>query len=64
MIAEVLRALALVLVLEGVVMFIAPTGLKRAWTRLRETDSRVLRGYGVGLMVAGLLALQIVTPTS
>lgn len=60
MIVDVLRALALVLVLEGAALFLMPDGMKEAWKRMIESHERVLRTIGLGLMVTGLLALQMI----
>ncbi|MCX7071482.1 MAG: DUF2065 domain-containing protein [Gammaproteobacteria bacterium] len=57
---DVLRALALVLVLEGALLFLMPQGMKEAWKRMIESHERVLRTIGLGLMVTGLLALQMI----
>ena len=56
-----LRALALVLVLEGSVLFLMPNGMKDAWKRMIESHERVLRTIGLGLMVTGLVALQMIS---
>ncbi|MCX7060991.1 MAG: DUF2065 domain-containing protein [Gammaproteobacteria bacterium] len=61
MMADVLRALALVLVLEGAVLFLMPEGMKETWKRMIASHERVLRTIGLGLMVTGLLALQIIS---
>lgn len=60
MLVDVLRALALVLVLEGSVLFLMPNGMKDAWKRMIESHERVLRTVGLGLMVTGLVALQMI----
>jgi uncharacterized protein YjeT (DUF2065 family) len=60
MLVDVLRALALVLVLEGSVLFLMPSGMKEAWKRMIESHERVLRTVGLGLMVTGLVALQMI----
>ena len=61
MLFDVLRALALVLVLEGSVLFLMPNGMKDAWKRMIESHERVLRTIGLGLMVTGLVALQMIS---
>ncbi len=61
MLVDVLRALALVLVLEGSVLFLMPNGMKDAWKRMLESHERVLRTIGLGLMVTGLVALQMIS---
>jgi uncharacterized protein YjeT (DUF2065 family) len=63
MLVDVLRALALVLLIEGAVLFAAPAGIREAWKRMIETPERVLRTVGLGLMVTGLIALQSISST-
>ena len=54
-----LQALCLVLVIEGIPLFLAPDGLRRAARELSGLDSRVLRIIGLVAMLlgAGLLLL-------
>lgn len=61
MLLDLLRALALVLLLEGAVMFLMPEGMKEAWKRMFVMHERVLRTIGLGLMVTGLIALQMIS---
>lgn len=60
---ELLTALALVLVIEGVAPFVSPGGLKRALVELSQLDDRILRGIGLVSMLAGLLLLYVVRRT-
>jgi uncharacterized protein YjeT (DUF2065 family) len=50
-------ALALVLVLEGILPFLAPTQWKQAVRQIAEADDPTLRMIGLGCMVVGLLSL-------
>lgn len=54
-------ALCLVLVIEGLALFVAPQAWKRLMAQLQHMDAGTLRLAG-GIMVAvGLLALRIVS---
>lgn len=50
-------ALALVLVLEGILPFLAPAQWKQAVRQIAEVDDGTLRMIGLGCMVVGLLSL-------
>lgn len=54
---ELLSALCLVAVLEGLVLFVAPGGWKRAALQLLEQTDRQLRWFGGLILATGLLAL-------
>lgn len=57
---ELLSALCLVLVIEGLMLFAAPHAWKRFMEQMRHFDERSLRLTG-GVMVAiGLIALKII----
>jgi hypothetical protein len=53
-------ACALYLVLEGLVPFANPGGMKRALAQLSQLDERVLRVVGLLSMAAGALLLYFV----
>ncbi len=53
-------ACAIYLVLEGLVPFANPGGMKRALAQLSQLDERVLRLAGLLSMVAGALLLYLV----
>jgi uncharacterized protein YjeT (DUF2065 family) len=53
-------AFALYLVLEGLVPFANPGGMKRALAQLSQLDERVLRAVGLLSMAAGALLLYFV----
>ena len=57
---DLLAALCLVLVLEGLLLFAAPNAWKQAAERLMQLDARALRQIGGLMMIAGLVALQFV----
>lgn len=51
-------ALCLVLVLEGLFLFVAPGAWKRMAEQLQQLDTRTLRLFGAGMIVIGLLLLR------
>ena len=57
---ELLSALCLVAVLEGLFLFVAPGGWKRAAEQLESMDDRQLRILGGIVLGAGLIALLLV----
>ncbi len=58
--ADLLAALGLFLVLEGIAPFLNPGGLKRAMARLAEVGDRELRIAGLGSMLVGIVILFLV----
>lgn len=50
-------ALALVLVFEGLLPFLTPTGYRKAMISMLQMDDRKLRVMGLGSMLAGLFFL-------
>ena len=55
--SDLLAALALVFVLEGIMPFMNPAGLKRALAKLITIGDRDLRIAGLGSMLVGVLIL-------
>jgi uncharacterized protein YjeT (DUF2065 family) len=55
-----LTAIALMLVIEGILPFLNPAGLRRTLLLLAEQDDRALRVMGLISMVAGVILLYIV----
>ncbi len=55
-----LTAIALMLVIEGVLPFLNPAGLRRTLLMLAEQDDRSLRIMGLISMVAGVAMLYLV----
>jgi uncharacterized protein YjeT (DUF2065 family) len=53
-------ALGLLLVAEGILPFLSPAGLRRAYERLVSLDDAALRLAGATSMVAGLVVLWLV----
>jgi uncharacterized protein YjeT (DUF2065 family) len=58
--SDLFSALALFLVLEGILPFLNPQGMKRTLARLLEIGDRELRIAGLGSMLVGLALLFLV----
>jgi len=58
--SDLIAAVALFLVLEGMAPFLNPSGMKRALTRLLAIGDRELRIAGLGSMLVGLTILFLV----
>ncbi len=56
-VTELLSALCLVAVLEGLVLFVAPGAWKRAALQLLQQSDRQLRWFGGLILASGVLAL-------
>ena len=54
---DLLAALGLLLVLEGIAPFLHPQGVKRAFARLLQIQDRELRFAGLGSMLVGVIIL-------
>jgi uncharacterized protein YjeT (DUF2065 family) len=59
-VATLAAALCLVLVIEGLVLFASPRLWKRMAGQLQQIDERTLRMIGAGMIVVGLVMLQVV----
>ena len=57
---DLLVALSLVLVLEGIVPFLNPQAMRRAMLALANMNDSTLRFAGLTVMVAGCLLLYVV----
>jgi uncharacterized protein len=57
---DLLAALGLFLVLEGIAPFINPQGVKRAFAKLLQVRDRELRIAGLGSMLVGVIILFLV----
>ncbi|HJX21908.1 MAG TPA: DUF2065 domain-containing protein [Steroidobacteraceae bacterium] len=57
---DLLAALGLFLVLEGIAPFLNPQGVKRAFAKLVEVRDRELRIAGLGSMLVGVIILFLV----
>lgn len=54
---EILTALALVMVIEGLLPFISPDSYKRTVAQMLKIPSSTLRIVGLGSMLAGVVIL-------
>ena len=59
-ISDLLAAVALFFVLEGIIPFLSPNGMKRALEMLLTLGDRELRIAGLGSMLVGVAILFIV----
>lgn len=57
---DLFSALALVLILEGILPFIHPVGMKKMFITVAQLNDRSIRMTGLVSMVAGLLLLYFV----
>ena len=57
---DLLRALALVLVIEGLMPFLAPERWREMMLRLSDVDGRSLRVFGGVLIGVGAVLLQFI----
>ena len=57
---EILTAVALLLVIEGMLPFIGPSRYKQLVARIARLSDNSLRTFGLTTMIAGLLLLFIV----
>ena len=57
---DLLAALALVLVIEGILPFASPKGFRNMLRLVGEMDDRTLRNSGLFSMLAGLVLLYLV----
>ena len=57
---DLLAALALVLVIEGIVPFVSPPALRRMLETVSQLDDRSLRITGLVSMLCGIVMLYLV----
>jgi uncharacterized protein len=57
---DLLAALALVMVIEGIVPFVSPHSLRRMLERVSRIDDRTLRLTGLASMICGVIMLYVV----
>lgn len=55
--SDLFSAVALLLVLEGIVPFMSPDALRKTYQRLMDMDDRTIRVSGFVSMVAGVTLL-------
>lgn len=57
---DLFSALALVLIIEGIVPFISPETLRNTYKRITEMNDRTVRVSGLVSMMAGVIFLTLV----
>ncbi len=58
--SDLLAAIALVLVIEGILPFINPGGLRRALLMISQMNDNTLRFTGLTSMILGILLLNLI----
>lgn len=58
--SDLLAALALVFIIEGLMPFLNPEGLRKVFLTAIQMDNKTLRFLGISSMSAGLILLYIV----
>ncbi|MBN1379666.1 MAG: DUF2065 family protein [Gammaproteobacteria bacterium] len=58
---ELLRAFAIVLVLEGILPFMSPMSWKRFVQQMLSVPNHALRVAGLGMMLAGVALLYLLS---
>lgn len=56
---DLVRAFGLVLVLEGLWPFLSPSRWRSAILRVSSLDDRMLRAFGLAMMICGVIVLQV-----
>ena len=59
MLEELIRAIALVLVIEGMLPFLSPDGWRQAMAQAGQLSDKTLRIIGLVSMIAGVLILSL-----
>jgi uncharacterized protein YjeT (DUF2065 family) len=57
---DILVALALMLVIEGILPFLNPTGIRKALIMIAQMDDRQLRFGGLTSMIIGVVLLYLI----
>jgi uncharacterized protein YjeT (DUF2065 family) len=57
---DLFSALALVLIIEGIVPFISPETLRNTYKRITEMNDRTVRVSGLVSMMAGVIFLTLI----
>ena len=58
--ADLWAALALVLILEGLLPFVSPRGYRNMVQQMATMPEKMIRNVGLGLMLAGVVFLFLV----
>jgi len=54
---EILRAVALLLVIEGIMPFLSPAKWRETMMQVAQLPDSTLRGFGLGIMLLGVILL-------
>lgn len=54
------QAIALVCVIEGILPFLNPTLMRKAWLSMTQLDDNVIRLIGLVSMITGVVVLYLV----
>jgi len=57
---NLLAAIGLFLVLEGMLPFLSPDGYRKAAQRLSQLSDQMIRGTGIVLMIVGVILLYLI----
>ena len=57
---DLLTAIALLLILEGLLPFVSPETIKKVYKTMVETPENSLRMFGFASIVAGLIMLYLI----
>ena len=57
---DLFSALALVLIIEGIVPFISPETLRNTYKRIAEMNDQTIRVSGLVSMIAGVIFLTLI----
>ena len=57
---DLLAAVALIFVIEGVIPFLSPATMRRTMQQLTQMSDQVLRTIGLASMVGGVILLYLV----
>jgi len=57
---DLLTAVALLLILEGLLPFASPESIKKVYKTMVETPTSTLRMFGLASIVAGLILLYLI----
>ncbi|MCS4505156.1 DUF2065 domain-containing protein [Arhodomonas aquaeolei] len=60
MLEDLLSALALILVIEGIMPFLSPRTMRRVLFQIVQHNDRTLRWTGLATMIAGVILLYLV----
>jgi uncharacterized protein YjeT (DUF2065 family) len=56
---DLIRAIALVLIIEGILPFLSPDGWRQAMLQAGRLPDRILRYLGLGSMLVGVIILYM-----